>query len=228
VEDEYRAVHPDVGSGHYVTLTVTDTGTGMSEEVLSHLFEPFYTTKRQGEGTGLGLATCHGIVGASGGHIWVHSEVGLGTEVTILLPVAEGVDRPVREAAVSAPPPTGTETVLVVEDDASVRRLAVLGLRSNGYRVMEAPDAAHALEVAATGAAIDMLVSDVVMPGMRGPELAARLREMLPEVRLLLVSGHADTSEAFRDDEGGVIELLPKPFTPDRLARRVREVLDSG
>jgi PAS domain S-box-containing protein len=227
VEDEYRAVHPDVGPGRYVTLTVTDTGTGMSQEVLSHLFEPFFTTKRQGEGTGLGLATCHGIVGAGGGHIWVHSELGLGTEVTILLPVAEGVNRPVREAAESAPPPTGTETVLVVEDDASVRRLAVLGLRSNGYRVMEAPDAAHALEVAATGAAIDMLVSDVVMPGMRGPELAARLREMLPEVRLLLVSGHADTSEAFRDDEGGVIQLLPKPFTPDRLARRVREVLDS-
>ena len=227
VGDGYRAVHPEVESGRYVTLDVTDTGTGMSDDVLSHLFEPFFTTKPQGEGTGLGLATCHGIVEQSGGHIWVHSELGLGTKVTILLPVAEGVDRPVREVIVPAPPATGTETVLVVEDDASVRRLAVLGLRSNGYTVLEASDAVEALELAATAASIDLLVSDVVMPGMRGPELAARLREMRPTTRLLLVSGHADSSEAFRDDSGQAIALLPKPFTPERLARKVREVLDS-
>ncbi len=227
VGEEYRAVHPDVVPGKYVTLAVTDTGTGMSDEVLGHLFEPFFTTKRQGEGTGLGLATCHGIVGASGGHIWVHSRLGVGTEVTILLPVAEGVDRPAREPSVSLPPPTGTETVLVVEDDSSVRRLAVLGLRSNGYTVIEAAGAAEALELAAASVPIDLLVSDVIMPGMRGPELALRLREARPNIRLLLVSGHAGTSEAFRDDGARAIQLLPKPFTPERLARKVRELLDT-
>jgi PAS domain S-box-containing protein len=228
VGDEYRAVHPDVARGSYVTLAVTDTGSGMGDDVLAHLFEPFFTTKRQGEGTGLGLATCHGIVEQSGGRIWVHSEVGLGTTVTVLLPVAEGVARPVGETSISLPPPTGTETVLVVEDDASVRRLAVLGLRSNGFTVFEAANAADALELATTsGSSIDLLVSDVVMPGMRGPDLAARLRELRPTVRLLLVSGHADTSEAFRDEGGRIIQLLPKPFTPDCLARKVREILDT-
>jgi CheY-like chemotaxis protein len=208
-------------------LSVADTGTGMSEEVLRHLFEPFFTTKRTGEGTGLGLATCHGIVEQSGGHIWVHSETGVGTEVTILLPVALGAVRPAGELSVPLPPPTGTETVLVVEDDASVRRLAALGLRSNGYSVIEASNADEALELAATSRPIDLLVSDVVMPGMRGPELALRLRERRPGIALLLCSGHAGTSEAFRDELGYPIQLLPKPFTPDRLARKVRELLDN-
>ena len=227
VVDEYCVAHPEVTPGSYVTLVVTDTGIGMSDEVRSHLFEPFFTTKRQGEGTGLGLATCHGIVEQGGGHIWVHSELGQGTEITVLLPVAEGVDRPVKVATVATAPPTGTETVLVVEDDASVRRLAVLGLRSNGYTVIEAANAADALALVGGGVAIDLLISDVVMPGMRGPELAARIRDLRPSVALLLVSGHADTNEAFRDDGGNVIQLLPKPFTPDGLARRVRELLDS-
>jgi PAS domain S-box-containing protein len=225
--DDYCTLHPEVIPGRYVSLTVTDTGTGMSEEVLGHLFEPFFTTKRQGEGTGLGLATCHGIVAQNGGHIWVHSDLRVGTEVTILLPVAEGVSRPSGEPGVSLPPSTGTETVLVVEDDPSVRRLAVLGLSANGYAVLEAGDAGEAVELAATAARIDLLVSDVVMPGMRGPELAVRLRQMRPEIRLLLVSGHAGTREAFRDNEGKVIQLLAKPFTPDRLAHKVREILDA-
>jgi PAS domain S-box-containing protein len=226
IGDQYRLVHPEAQPGRYVTLTVTDTGTGMGPDVLAHLFEPFFT-KPQGEATGLGLATCHGIVEQSGGHIWVHSEVGVGTEITILLPVAEGVARPTGEVSVSLPPPTGTESVLVVEDDAGVRRLAVLGLRSNGYAVLEAANAVDALELAGTAVQIDLLVSDVVMPGMRGPEIAARLRQMRPDARLLFVSGHADTSEAFRDDEDRVIQLLPKPFTPDKLARKVREILDA-
>jgi two-component system cell cycle sensor histidine kinase/response regulator CckA len=138
VGDRYRAVHPDVNPGPYISLSVTDTGAGMSEDVLHHLFEPFFTTKAQGEGTGLGLATCHGIVEQSGGDIWAHSELGVGTTMTILLPVAQGVERPASEAGTLAASPTGTETVLVVEDDASVRKLAVLGLRANGYTVLEA------------------------------------------------------------------------------------------
>src|ERR1035437_7316376 len=152
IGDQYRLVHPEAQPGRYVTLTVTDTGTGMGPDVLAHLFEPFFT-KPEGEGTGLGLATCHVIVEQSGGHIWVHSEVGVGTEITILLPVAEGVSRPTGEVSVSLPPPTGTESVLIVEDDAGVRRLAVLGLRSNGYAVLEAASAADALDLAATALA---------------------------------------------------------------------------
>ena len=225
--DDYHAAHPEVAPGRYVTLTVADTGTGISEEVRSHLFEPFYTTKRQGEGTGLGLATCHGIVEQIGGHIVVHTEMGVGTEMTILLPAAEGVDRPVGVASSPLPRPIGSETVLVVEDDASVRRLAVLGLRSNGYSVLEAANAGEALELASGSTAIDLVVSDVIMPGMRGPELATRVRELRPGIKLLLVSGHPETDEAFRDSQGGVIQLLSKPFTPERLARKVREVLDS-
>jgi PAS domain S-box-containing protein len=227
VDDGYRVGHPDVSPGSYVSLAVTDTGMGMTEDVLHHLFEPFFTTKRQGEGTGLGLATCHGIVEAVGGHIWAHSEHGVGTTMTVLLPVAEGAERPAGETSVAPPSPTGTEAVLVVEDDASVRRLAVLGLRANGYTVFEAGNATDALELAASPISIDLLVSDVVMPGMRGPELAQQIRQMRPTARLLLVSGHADTSEAFRDEDGNVIQLLPKPFTPNRLARKVRDVLDA-
>ena len=227
VGDRHRAVHPDVSPGPYISLAVTDTGAGMSEDVLHHLFEPFFTTKAQGEGTGLGLATCHGIVEQSGGHIWAHSEVGVGTTMTILLPVAQGVDRPASETGTQTASPTGTESVLVVEDDASVRKLAVLGLRAHGYAVLEASNAADALQLAASSASLDLVVSDVVMPGMRGPELARQIRQLRPATRLLLVSGHADTNEAFRDEHGNVIQLLPKPFTPNRLARRVRDILDA-
>ena len=226
VSDEYRTVHPEVGPARYVTLAVTDTGTGMTPEVLAHVFEPFFTTKGLGEGTGLGLATCHGIVKQSGGHIWVHSEQGHGTTVTILLPTVDqaSVTRAVSE---SLPPPTGTESVLVVEDDEGVRRLAVLGLRSHGYTVSEASNAAEALDLAAVADRLDVVVSDVIMPGMRGPALAARLRQLRPDTRLLLVSGHADTDDSFRDADGRMWEMLPKPFTPERLARKVREILDA-
>ncbi len=225
VGDEYQSAHPEISPGRYVTIAVTDTGAGMSPEVLGHAFEPFYTTKGLGEGTGLGLATCHGIVKQSGGHIWVHSEEGHGTTVTILLPEAQNA-RLDRVVSVPLPPPTGAESILVVEDDESVRRLAVLGLRSNGYVVSEASNATVALEMATTSDHLDLVVSDVIMPGMRGPQLAARLRELRPEIKLLLVSGHADTDESFRDADGRTLEMLPKPFTPERLARKVRQILD--
>jgi signal transduction histidine kinase/CheY-like chemotaxis protein len=228
IAEEYGSTRPEIAPGSYVTLSVTDTGTGMSEEVLSHLFEPFFTTKPQGSGTGLGLATCHGIVKQSGGHIWVHSELGQGTTVTILLPRGAtrsgGADEPSR----SRSPARGSETILVVEDEPSVRRLAVLGLRSNGYQVLEAANAAEALRVAATEHGIALVVSDVIMPGMRGPELASRLSKVRPKAKVVLTSGHADAPEAFRDADGRLIPFLAKPFTPDRLAHKVRAVLDGG
>ncbi len=226
ITDEYTARQPSIPAGSYVTLSVTDTGSGMSRNVQEHLFEPFFTTKPQGKGTGLGLATCHGIVTQSGGHIWVHSEVDQGTTVTINLPRRAPSRDTVVGPALPEKSARGTETVLVVEDEESVRRLAVLGLRSNGYVVLEASNAAEALRVAATEHNIALVVSDVIMPGMRGPELASRLLELRPEARMILTSGHSDVPEAFRDRDGRLIPFLQKPFTPVHLAHKVRTVLD--
>jgi PAS domain S-box-containing protein len=227
VAAEYRLSHPEVEPGWYVALAVTDTGTGMSKEVQNHLFEPFFTTKRPGEGTGLGLAMCHGIVNQNGGHIWVHSEIGQGTTVTVLLPVAADAATQPRQPVRPSSPASGTESVLVVEDDSAVRRLAVLGLRSAGYSVLEADNPADALQLACQGMPIDLVVSDVVMPGMHGPELAAKILAVRPGLKVLLVSGHADLDGEFPDGANRM-SLLAKPFTPARLATRVRELLDAG
>ncbi len=228
VTDDYLAGRPEVVRGRWVSLSVTDTGHGMPPEVQAHLFEPFFTTKPQGQGTGLGLATCHGIVKQSGGHIWIHSEVGQGTRVTILLPECASPAAGAGEPSAAPPPAQGTETILVVEDEISVRRLAVLGLRSFGYEVLEAGNAAEALRIAATEHDIALIVSDVIMPGMRGPELASRISKLRPKARVLLTSGHTDAPEAFRDGDGNPIPFISKPFTPDRLAHKVRAVLDGG
>jgi CheY-like chemotaxis protein len=200
----------------------------MTEEVRSHLFEPFFTTKERGKGTGLGLATCHGIVRRMGGHVRVFSRPGRGTTFQISLPCIEGPAETRSVASTSSPIPTGSETILVVEDDAVVRRLAVQALRSRGYRIIEASDGAEALEVAqALGRDLDLVISDVVMPRVGGPELMKRLAAVAPGARRLLVSGHAesDVLPASPTDVGA--EFLPKPFTTERLARKVRELLDT-
>jgi PAS domain S-box-containing protein len=226
VTDEYLSSRPEVVRGRWVSLSVTDTGQGMSPEVQAHLFEPFFTTKPQGRGTGLGLATCHGIVKQSGGHIWIHSEEGQGTRVTVLLPESHAHAAGAAESLAASTPARGSETILVVEDEPSVRRLAVLGLRSLGYTVLEAANAAEALRVAATEHGIALVISDVVMPGMRGPELAQRMRKLRPTARMMLMSGHTDAPEGFTDAKGNPIPFVAKPFTPDRLAHKVRAVLD--
>ncbi len=228
VTEAYAAAHPGASSGSHVRLSVTDTGCGMSEEVRSHLFEPFFTTKERGKGTGLGLATCHGIVRQMGGHIRVFSEPGSGTTFRIFLPRVEGPATARPAVAPASPTPTGTETVLVVEDEPVVRRLAVLGLRAQGYTVIEASDGFEALELAERIAPeLDLVVSDVIMPGISGPELVRRLAAVAPGARRLLVSGHAESTvlPAGLTDVGAA--FLPKPFTPERLARKVREVLDA-
>jgi two-component system, cell cycle sensor histidine kinase and response regulator CckA len=221
------AAPTEVPPGRYVVLTVTDTGLGMSAEVLAHIFEPFYTTKGPGKGTGLGLATCHGIVEQNHGHISVFSEEGLGSTFRIMLPVA-GSDAPAPTE--EGPVPTsvgGTEAILVVEDEDSVRRLAVLGLRAHGYSVVDARDGQAALQLAADPSLhFDIVVSDVVMPGIGGPELARKLESMRPGVPVILVSGHAEQS-VLEDGPTSGFSFLQKPFTPEALARRVRDVLDA-
>ena len=218
----------EVKPGRYVVLTVTDTGEGMPPDVLAHIFEPFFTTKELGKGTGLGLAVCHGIVTGSGGYISVFSQVGLGSTFRIMLPVARG-DAPAPTEDTPTPASIdGTETVLVVEDEPSVRRLAVLGLRAHGYTVMEARDGQIALQIAADPSLhFDVVVSDVVMPNMSGPDLARQLETMRPGVPVILVSGHAEQSVLDRAGIGTAFSFLQKPFTPEALARRVRDVLEA-
>jgi PAS domain S-box-containing protein len=228
VSDDPGGKRHGVAPGRYVALSVTDTGVGMSPDVLAHVFEPFFTTKPRGGGTGLGLATSHGIVKQSGGHIWIHSELGQGTTVKILLPECGPRPSGTGEAQPRRHSPRGHETILVVEDEPSVRRLAVLGLRSNGYLVLEAANASEALRIAATEHGIALVVSDVIMPGMGGPELAVRLETVRPNAKVVLMSGLTDAPGGFRDAAGRPIPFLAKPFTPERVAHKVREVLDGA
>jgi signal transduction histidine kinase/ActR/RegA family two-component response regulator len=227
VDAEAAVTRAGAIAGPHVLLAVTDTGDGMSEEVSSHVFEPFFTTKELGKGTGLGLATCHGIVRQIGGHIQVFSELGRGTTFRIYLPRKHGPADPRPMPSAASPAPVGTETVLVVEDEPRVRRLAVLGLRSRGYTVLEAANGAEAVQIAArVGTAIDLVVSDVMMPGMSGPELILELSVIAPQARALLMSGHAEAAVLPQLDLGHA--FLPKPYTPERLAAKVREVLDAS
>jgi PAS domain S-box-containing protein len=232
LDEEYARTHQGVTAGRYVMLLVADTGVGMDEAVQAHMFEPFFTTKEAGKGTGLGLATCYGIVRQAGGSIWVYSEPGKGTLFRIFLPRVTGQ---VEAAAAPAdePPSSGTETVLLVEDEPMVAAVAASALRSQGYRVLFASSGEEAL-AAARGhpGAIDLLVTDVVLPQMNGRELAERLRAVRPQVRVLFCSGYTD-SVALPGEAGdsgwraGAVAFLQKPYTPKLLARRVRAVLDA-
>jgi signal transduction histidine kinase/ActR/RegA family two-component response regulator len=216
-----------VPAGPYVQLAVSDTGSGIDARIRAHIFEPFYTTKSVGKGTGLGLATVHGIVQQSGGAISVYSEPGRGSTFKIYLPrvADEPLVTPTSVARLAAS--TGSETVLLVEDDAPVRDLSRRALESRGYRVLVASDGAEGLRVAqAHAGAIDLLVSDVVMPVAGGPELAGNLRPLRPGLRVLFLSGYADTAFARSGELTREAAFLQKPFTPERLAQKVREVLD--
>jgi two-component system cell cycle sensor histidine kinase/response regulator CckA len=209
-----------------VSLAVTDTGTGMDEHVLAHLFEPFFTTKELGRGTGLGLATVYGIVRQSGGQIQVASRPGEGSTFTVYLPRLEAGVR-TGAAAPAAPPPVpgGSETVLVVEDEDAVRHLVCRVLRSKGYRVLEAPHAEAAVALSATADRIDLLVTDIVMPGMGGTALAALLLAARPALRVLYMTGYAPEAVERRGELAEGDGLLEKPFSADDLARKVRDVL---
>ncbi len=207
--------------GMYIRVSVRDTGTGIDEAVRQHLFEPFFTTKSVGRGTGLGLATAHGIVVQSGGHIDVETTVGKGTAFHIYLPAAPG--RPPIAAEHVFEAAHANETILLVEDQPEVRQYVAILLRECGYRVIECPDGETAL--AQCGGPIDLLLTDVVMPKVSGTELAAKVRAAQPGVRLLFMSGYSDEVLSWRSDAQGKASFIQKPFTPDALAAKIREVL---
>ncbi len=228
LRDELVERRHRLAPGDYVCLAVTDSGLGMDEATQAHLFEPFFTTKEVGKGTGLGLATVYGIVKQSGGYIWVYSEPGRGTTVKVYLPRVPGAAEP----PLPAPEPPalrgGHETVLLVEDAAPVRTLARRSLEACGYQVIDAADGPSALELSArhTGE-IAVLVTDVVMPGMSGRELAERLAPTRPAMKVLYTSGYTDDAMVRQGVLNAGVAFLQKPFVPDSLARKVREVLDS-
>ncbi len=227
LDEEYARKHIAVIPGRYVMLSISDTGVGMSSEVKDRVFEPFFTTKEQGKGTGLGLSTVYGIVKQSSGNIWVYSEPGQGTTFKIYLPQ---VDEPLTEekkAEVVKEIPRGNETILVVEDEETVRKLAVRLLKGQGYRVLEAPDGGKALLLCEEfKERIHLILTDVVMPGMSGRKLAERLKQIHPEMKVLYMSGYTDNAILHHGILETGINFMQKPFTLENLARKVREVLD--
>ncbi|HET7789571.1 MAG TPA: ATP-binding protein [Gemmatimonadales bacterium] len=227
LDEEYARGHLGGTAGPHVMLAVTDTGVGMDAVTRARIFEPFFTTKEKGKGTGLGLATVYGIVRQSGGSIWVYSEPGAGTIFKVYFPRSFDVATPA-VGALQRAEADGTETVLVVEDDDAVRTLARRGLEGYGYRVIEARNPGEAVAVSERHVgSIHLLVTDVVMPGQYGPELAQALRRERPELRVLYMSGYTDNAIAHQ----GLLEagsaFLEKPFTPGNLAAKVRATLDA-
>src|SRR6266540_2187237 len=226
-EEEHFGRRHGMPGGDYGCLAVADSGVGMDETTQAHLFEPFFTTKEVGKGTGLGLATVYGIVKQSGGYIWVYSEAGHGTTVKVYLPRVPGVAEAPAPVVEPQPARGGDETVLLVEDSAPVRTLARRSLEARGYRVLDAADGPSALDLAARhGSGIDILVTDVVMPGMSGRELAERLAPERPSMKVLYTTGYTDDAMVRQGVLNAGVAFLQKPFVPDSLARKVREVLD--
>ena len=224
----------EVAPGQYVMVAVSDSGAGMTREVMSRAFEPFFTTKPAGAGTGLGLSQVYGFVKQSGGHLRIYSEVGQGTTIKLYFPrlIAQADVPPwtPREPApVIAPPADGTETILVVEDDEQVNRLAVEALAERGYRVLSASDGASGLRIAGSAGQIDLLLTDVVLPGgMNGRELADEMRQRRDDIKILYMTGYTRNAIIHHGRLDPDIDLLTKPFTADALARKVRRVLDGN
>jgi CheY-like chemotaxis protein len=223
---ELQHPHGSFRPGDYVVLRVSDTGHGMDEETRRHVFDPFFTTKEVGKGTGLGLATVYGIIEQSGGYVEVESEPGRGTTFRVWLPERTGPwAEPGAGAAGAA---DGTRTVLLVEDEDAVRGLARRVLERRGYRVLEAASAPEALErAAAEDGVIDLLLTDVVMPGPSGRDLAERVLQIRPSTRVLYMSGYTEDEIIRRGVLGEGTAFLEKPFTPDALERKIREVLEA-
>ena len=229
LDDAYAAAHAEVTPGHYVLIAVSDTGTGMTEEVIARAFEPFFTTKAVGQGTGLGLSQVFGFVKQSGGHIKLYSEVGHGTTVKIYLPrhIAEGTHEVATEPFyVDAP--RGDETVLIVEDDASVRGYVANSLSRLGYRVLEAAEGSRALDLLAEHPEITLLLTDVGPARLNGRQLAEQARRLAPRLKVVFMTGYAPNAISHHGILDIDVHLLPKPFTIQQLARKLRDVFAEG
>jgi nitrogen-specific signal transduction histidine kinase/ActR/RegA family two-component response regulator len=226
----YASTHAEVTPGPFVLLAVSDTGSGMALETQGHAFEPFFTTKEPGKGTGMGLATVFGIVKQSGGSIYLYSEPGHGTTFRIYLPRVDEAPVPAAGEPVEVrPAPSGTETILLVEDEPAVRAFAERVLAEQGYTVLSAADALAALALAAAHAGqIELLVTDVIMPGLQGHQLAERLAAERPDLRVLYVSGFTESSVIHQGVLGADVAFLPKPFSAEALGRAVRQALDKS
>jgi PAS domain S-box-containing protein len=225
LDEGYTENRPQMRPGSYVLLAVSDTGVGMDDEVKSHLFDPFFTTKSRGTGTGLGLSTVYGIVKQTGGWIWVYSEIGKGSTFKIYLPRVRSSIVSTRQAPERVAL-TGTETVLVLEDQAEVRKLAVAMLRTYRYTVLQAATPEEALSIMAQSAeSIDVVVTDVVMPGLSGPDFVEKIKAARPDIAVVFMSGYTEDASLLRGIISGYAVYLPKPFTAEQLAAKVREAL---
>ena len=229
LDDDYVGEYEDLKPGQYVQICVSDTGLGMSPEVAERAFDPFYTTKGVGRGTGLGLSQVHGFVKQSGGHVKIYSEPGVGTSVKLYLPRSLAAEAKPRQAAPAGmPAAVGEEIVLVVEDEERVRHLSVDALRELGYVVVQAADASQALTVLEMQPTVDLMFTDIVMPGMNGRRLADIARETRPNLKVLYTTGYTRNAIVHNGVLDPGVAFLPKPFTLEQLARKVREVLDGA
>lgn len=228
LDEAYAAANVDARCGDFVMIAIADTGAGMSPDVLARAFDPFFTTKGPGKGTGLGLSQVYGFVQQSEGHVRIESEIGRGTTVRIYLPRYIGVVPAAEPRPAESQPSAGRqEFVLVVEDEERVRRMTVEALRSLGYSVFAAAGAEQALDLIARGAAPHLLFTDVIMPGMNGQALAERVRQTLPQVRVLFTTGYARSAGADGAPQDRAAPFLPKPFTIEQLAAKIRSTLDA-
>ena len=227
LDESFAQTHLATLPGSYVMLAVSDTGTGMDEETQAHIFEPFFTAKELGKGTGLGLSMVYGIVKQSGGYIWVHSEIGKGSTFKVYLPRVFEHDQEIASPFPAATALLGKETILLVEDDPLVRELALEILKTRGYCVLVAdhPDAAIQLCRQHTGK-IHLVLTDVIMPGMNGSQMADEITAMRPGISVLFMSGYTDTAIIRDGNFGQTTSFLQKPFSPTVLGRKVREMLD--
>jgi CheY-like chemotaxis protein len=227
--DQAYAAHADVSPGDYAAVIVKDSGTGMPPEVIERAFEPFFTTKAVGRGTGLGLSMVYGFVKQSGGHVRICSEIGHGTSIKMYFPRSErmvepsGLAQPEREREL----PAGRETILVVEDDATVRNIAVTTLEELGYQIQQAPDGKSALDILSGGDHIDLLFTDMIMPnGVSGQDLVDAARQLRPNMKALLTSGYSKQFVSTHGNGNRGVRLLGKPYRREKLASAVRSVLD--